>query len=172
MISKRFACCGLGLVALLMCSLPETFAQQAFQPKTLLLNTGPVFFGQVTDLAISAEYGLSEHLGVGLRATGGYLLSQSVYSGISTSGFVNYHFLRSSHLDPFLGLAVSKTIYNAGREAVASNNYAGGYLLVQGGARYWLTDQLGVYGAGTMPLYRGIMATLEVGASWRIGKGR
>ncbi|GAB2555227.1 hypothetical protein [Spirosoma aerophilum] len=116
-----------------MSSLSPTSAQQAFRPKTLLLNAGPVFFSRTPELALSAEYGLSQHLGVGLRATSGYLLSRSVYSGITASGFVNYHFLTTSRLDPFLWLGVSKTTYKAGREAPGSDNYAGVHAQVQGG---------------------------------------
>lgn len=155
---------------LLLLVVNKTFGQQAFQRKTTLINVGPVLFGRSTDFAASAEYGVSDQIGVGLRATSGYLTSRSVYSGISTGAFVNYHLFKSQRIDPFLGVAVSKTNYKASREAPGSDNYGGLHMLVHGGGRYLLTDRIGVYLEGALPLYRGVMATAELGLSLKVGR--
>ncbi len=150
----------------------SALCQSAFQKKVLLVNTGPVLLGRSTDIAISGEYGVRQRVGVGLRTTSGYLTNRSIYSGINTSAFINYHLFKFQRVDPFVGIAGGKTTYKADREAAGTDNYTGFQLIVQGGGRYLISNRVGVYAQGALSFRRDVMPTVEVGASLKLGNLR
>ncbi|MFD1145466.1 hypothetical protein ACFQ4C_30350 [Larkinella insperata] len=153
-----------GLLSLIFSG--SLFAQQSFERKNVFLSAGPVFFGQTLDLTLTGEYGISSKIGVGLRVTGGHLISRSGYSGIHTAAFANYYGLTSAQFDPYVGLAVGKTTYV--REVQGSDNYAGFRVSLQAGVRYWVTRRLGVYAHGLVGLRRDVLPVAEAGLTMNL----
>ena len=155
---------------LLSCAIGGTaLAQAAFEKTSVFISGGPAFLQRdLTDVAFNAEYGLSDQIGVGIRSTSGNLISRSSSNGIGTSIFVNYHLFRLAKLDPFAGVALGKAIRP--REILGTDNYSGLYPSLQAGARYLVTNQLGIYAQSLLPFRRGIYAGIEVGATFKINR--
>lgn len=142
-----------------------SFAQKAFEKSNVLVNGGIIAFDGAAPVTASIEYGLTNQIGAGVRSyfarTGnGYdILNGSVYS--------NYHFTKSSRIDPFAGLMLDKTFY--------TNQFPGFDLRpapfnlnVQGGARYLFTNRFGAYLQAIVPLRKEVGLSGEVGLTLKL----
>jgi hypothetical protein len=138
-------------------------AQDIFGKKTFLLNAGAHVMKGSTPLTVSAEYGLVNHIGVGLRAYSEYL---TVGNSLTGSAFVNYHFAPQYRIDPFVGMSAVKTFTSRAEGANFNNTYAS----LQAGARYLFTNRFGAYAQAVVPFKSNVKPGGEFGVTLKIGK--
>lgn len=138
-------------------------AQDIFGKKTLLLNAGAYVMKGSAPLTVSAEYGLVNHIGVGLRAFSEYSTGGNNLTG---SAFVNYHVAPVYRIDPFVGVSAVKTLTSRSEGANFNNTYAS----AQAGIRYLFTNRFSAYAQAVVPFKSNVKPGGEFGITLKIGK--
>ncbi len=152
-----------------VCFLSQKANAQAFEKGNKIINLGLQLQSSVSPITISGEYGLTDDIGAGAKISYG---SASSVSSFFIGGMANYH------LSKVLSLGVDKLDIYAGPTAglyrtgvsilgisASSTDFA---VLGQAGARYYITDAIGVHGQLNLGIVNTSGSNLEVGVSFKL----
>lgn len=126
------------LVAIVACLIVcnQTAKAQAFSQGTKLFTAGLRFQDYLTPVFVSAEFGVTDHVGVGGLV---WFARKEEINFLAPSVFANYHFsLANEKLDPYAGAGIG--IWRASYEGESDSSTA---FTIQGGFRYYFTEQWG-----------------------------
>jgi hypothetical protein len=150
------------LLLTLMCQ--QSFAQKAFEQKNVLINGGVMLYSGVAHAAVSAEYGITDQIGAGIRSH--FSSSSNGYDIVNGAIYANYHFAESARIDPFAGLMLDKTYYVNRAIDIKSSQPIN--LNVQVGGRYLFTKRFGAYGQAILPFSKAVPFGGELGLTLKL----
>ena len=128
-----------------------SFAQKAFEKSRVLINGAAALQHEDVAPMLSAEYGITDHIGLGGRAVRTW--TSNGYNILTPGIFANYHLFQSRRIDPFAGILLDKTYYT--ENAIGATPSSQPFVLnAQVGGRYLFTNRFGVYGQAIAPLRR------------------
>lgn len=166
-MKKLLTLLSLGLI-LTVISASYAQAQNAFEQGKVIGTAGLILESGVTPVVISAEYGVTDAIGVGGRlsyySTGG----ASVFS-IEALG--NYHFAQvfnvtGNKLDPYAGITLGKPFVSVKGGSGSGDVFVAGQI----GARYLVNEKVGPYAQLNLGFVNASGSSFEIGVAYKFGQ--
>ncbi len=153
---------GIALVTLVY---QTSLAQKAFEKSHVLINGAAALQHEDAAPMLSAEYGITNQIGLGIRAVRTW--TSNGYNILTPGVFANYHFFQSGKVDPFVGLLFDKEYYTENVRQVSPSSQPF-VLSAQVGGRYLFTHRFGVYGQAIAPFQGGFPFRGELGLTLKL----